>query len=453
RARPLSVLRYQGVGRADDQEVGQPALGNVDLDQRAVHPRHRAGRYLEQKTGGRCPMRTVLDEQYVTVPEAARLVGVHPASIRRWIDSGRLPAHRVGQRRVLIKRVDLAKLITPARAEQEKGGAMSRAESLRVPPLSREEQHELLQEVDCSAATARASDCFSTRTDRRARRERPSPRRPTVALNTARDTRRATNPLFNDNRMKLGVFGANVSNGCAITMAEGRLETTWPNTRTVATLADQAGLEAMVPVARWKGFGGPTNFNGTCFETYTWAAGLAAITDHAAIFSTSHVPTVHPIMAAKQATTIDHISGGRFALNVVCGWYQPELEMFGAPIMEHDTRYEYAEEWLEVIRRLWTEEEEFEYEGRFFRIQKGFHQPKPIQRPFPPIMNAGGSPTGQRFAAKHADMAFILVREHDYDGARAQVQHLRRLAREEFGRALQVWCSAYVVCRPTEREA
>ncbi len=274
-----------------------------------------------------------------------------------------------------------------------------------------------------------------------------------MALNTARDTRRATNPLFNDNRMKLGGFGANVSNGCAITMAEGRLETTWPNTRTVATLTDQAGLEAMVPVARWKGFGGPTNFNGTCFETYTWAAGLAAITDHAAIFSTSHVPTVHPIMAAKQATTIDHISGGRFALNVVCGWYQPELEMFGAPIMEHDTRYEYAEEWLEVIRRLWTEEEEFEYEGRFFRIQKGFHQPKPIQRPFPPIMNAGGSPTGQRFAAKHADMAFILVREHDYDGAKAQVDYLHRLAREEFGRELQVWCSAYVVCRPTEKEA
>jgi alkanesulfonate monooxygenase SsuD/methylene tetrahydromethanopterin reductase-like flavin-dependent oxidoreductase (luciferase family) len=267
------------------------------------------------------------------------------------------------------------------------------------------------------------------------------------------DTRRATNPLFNANRMKLGVFGANVSNGCAITLAEGRLETTWPNTKRIATLADRAGLEAMVPVARWKGFGGPTNFNGTCFETYTWAAGVAGVTEHTAAFSTSHVPTVHPIMAAKQGTTIDHISGGRFALNVVCGWYQPELEMFGAPIMEHDTRYEYAAEWLDVVRLLWTAEDEFDYEGRYFRIEKGFHQPKPIQRPFPPIMNAGGSPTGQRFAAKYADMAFILVREHDYDGARAQVQHLRRLARDEFGRALQVWCSAYVVCRPTEREA
>jgi dimethylsulfone monooxygenase len=274
-----------------------------------------------------------------------------------------------------------------------------------------------------------------------------------MAIEEPADTRRATNPLFNANRLKLGVFGANVSNGCAITEAEGRLETTWPNTKRIALLADRAGLEAMVPVARWKGFGGPTNFNGSCFETYTWAAGVAGVTAHTAAFSTSHVPTVHPIMAAKQGTTIDHISGGRFALNVVCGWFQPELEMFGAPLMAHDARYEYAAEWLDVVRRLWTAEDEFDYEGRYFRIQKGFHQPKPIQRPFPPIMNAGGSEVGQRFAAQHADMAFILVREHDYDGARAQVEHLRRLAHEEFGRALQVWCSAYVVCRPTEREA
>ena len=64
------------------------------------------------------------------------------------------------------------------------------------------------------------------------------------------------------------------------------------------------------------------------------------------------MPTVHPIVAAKQATTIDHISSGRFALNVVCGWYEPEFLMFGAPVMEHDTLYDYAAEWLEIVRRL-----------------------------------------------------------------------------------------------------
>src|SRR5690348_610862 len=174
-----------------------------------------------------------------------------------------------------------------------------------------------------------------------------------------------TNVLFNDNRLKLGVFGLNVSNGCAATTAEGHLQPTWQNNLDIAVMADRAGIEALVPVARWKGFGGPTDFNGTCFETFTWAAGLAALTDHAAVFSTAHVPTVHPIMAAKQCTTVDHISGGRFGLNVVCGWFAPELAMFGAPVMEHDTAYEYAAEWLDVVRALWTTEGEFDHEGRF----------------------------------------------------------------------------------------
>src|SRR5437773_3663033 len=203
-----------------------------------------------------------------------------------------------------------------------------------------------------------------------------------------------TNALFNDNRLKLGVFGLNVSNGCAATTAEGHLEPTWQNNLDIAVMADRAGIEALVPVARWKGFGGQTNFNGTCFETYTWAGGLAAATRQLAVFSTSHVPTIHPIVAAKQATTIDHISGGRFALNVVCGWFVPELEMFGAPIMEHERRYEYATEWLDIVKRLWTSEEEFDYEGRFFHIKRGYQQPKPIQTPFPAVMNAGASSTG-----------------------------------------------------------
>ncbi len=75
-------------------------------------------------------------------------------------------------------------------------------------------------------------------------------------------------------------------------------------------------------------------------------------------------------MAAKQATTVDHISNGRFALNIVCGWFAPELEMFGAPIMEHDTRYDYAAEWIEIMKLLWTREEEFDYEGKFLQVPR-----------------------------------------------------------------------------------
>lgn len=267
------------------------------------------------------------------------------------------------------------------------------------------------------------------------------------------DPRRATNPLFNDNKLKLGTFGTNVSNGCAITTAPEALVTTWPNTRAIAQAADRLGFEALVPVARWKGFGGKTNFNGSNFETYTWAAGLAQATENTAVFVTSHVPTVHPIMAAKQATTVDHISNGRFALNIVCGWFAPELEMFGAPIMEHDTRYDYAAEWIEIIKLLWTAEEEFDYEGKFLRVTKGFSMPKPVQRPFPPLMNAGSSGKGQHFAAKYADMAFITFDPDDLEKSKAHINSYRRLAREEYGRELQLWCNGSVVQRDTQKEA
>ena len=66
-------------------------------------------------------------------------------------------------------------------------------------------------------------------------------------------------------------------------------------------------------------------------------------------------------------------------------------------------------------------------------------------------MNAGGSPAGQRFAAKEADIAFVSVEKHDAETVKSRVDALRRLAYDEFKRPVQVWNSSYVVCRPTEK--
>ncbi|HKT16622.1 MAG TPA: LLM class flavin-dependent oxidoreductase [Stellaceae bacterium] len=269
----------------------------------------------------------------------------------------------------------------------------------------------------------------------------------------ATDRRNETNPLLGPNKLKLGLFGVNVSNGCAITTAEERFRATWAETLAISQAADRFGYEALVPVARWKGFGGATNFNGTNFDTYTWAAGVGQATRRVGVLTTSHVPTVHPVMAAKQAATVDHISNGRFALNIVCGWFAPELEMFGRDIMEHDTRYDYAAEWIEVMKLLWTREEEFDFDGRFIRVAKGFSMPKPIQKPFPPLMNAGSSGKGRDFAAKYADLAFIHLDPADLDRTKAHIETYRRLAREEHGREIQIWGNAYVVQRASQKEA
>jgi alkanesulfonate monooxygenase SsuD/methylene tetrahydromethanopterin reductase-like flavin-dependent oxidoreductase (luciferase family) len=117
-------------------------------------------------------------------------------------------------------------------------------------------------------------------------------------------------PLYNDQKLKLGLFGTNCSNGLTVSHAETTYRATWEHSLAIAQPGDAMGFEMLVPIARWRGFGGTNDFNGICFETYTWAAGLAAATESIMVFSTSHVPTVHPIVAAKHCVTVDHISNG-----------------------------------------------------------------------------------------------------------------------------------------------
>ncbi len=260
------------------------------------------------------------------------------------------------------------------------------------------------------------------------------------------------NPLYNRNRMKIGIIAMNCSHGSTITTAENAWEMNWPDTRDVAVMADAAGFECLLPVARWRGYGGKTDFNNRTFETYNWASAVAAVTEYSCIFSTSHVPLVHPVAAAKQCATIDHISGGRFALNVVCGWFRNEFEMFGAEWREHDVRYEYATEWLDFVRRIWTQSGDFDFDGRWFQSTNVWSEPKPVQKPMPPVMNAGGSPAGQKFAATQADMNFVILKQRDLEGGKAQIDHLKTMAREA-GRSVQSWIHVYVVCRETEKEA
>lgn len=171
------------------------------------------------------------------------------------------------------------------------------------------------------------------------------------------------------------------------------------------------------------------------------------------MFATSHVSTVHPIVAAKQATTIDHISNGRFGLNVVTGWYQPEMEMFGTALLEHDRRYDMAAEWLHVVRRLWTEDEPFDFTGEFYTLKQARLRPKPLQQPHPVVMCAGSSDRGRHFAAQYADVSFVNVERREPDAMRAQVESIRQLARQEYGRDIQVWTYAYIFQAETEVEA
>ncbi|MFB4163852.1 LLM class flavin-dependent oxidoreductase [Alteribacillus sp. JSM 102045] len=260
----------------------------------------------------------------------------------------------------------------------------------------------------------------------------------------------AGNPMFNDNKLKLGVFGPNVNNSCSMTLAETNFVPDFETNKKLAIMMENAGYECMIPVARWRGFGGPSNFNGKCMETYTWAASLAAITKKIYLFCTSHVPTMHPIVASKMISSIDDISKGRIGLNIVNGWFPKELEMFGTNNMPHDKRYQYTTEWIEVVLRMWSEQY-FDHNGKFFTIKDGWQEPKPVQNPRPVLINAGSSTAGMNFAAQFADFHFSFL--ETYQQGREWTNHIKKLAWDKFKRDIKTFTTSFVVCRPTEKEA
>ncbi len=263
--------------------------------------------------------------------------------------------------------------------------------------------------------------------------------------------RRATNPILGStNRLKLGLFGLNVSNGCSMVDMPGVLKADWPESVRIAQTVDRLGFEAIIPVARWRGMGGKVDFNHRNFETFTWAAGLAALTSRTAIFATFHVPTAHPVRAAKEIATIDHISGGRFGLNIVAGWNAQEIGMFGLAQLEHDARYDYADEWIELCQALWTRDQPFDWDGRHFAAPGLISDPKPLQRPWPALMSAGNSARGQRFAARHANVNFVVAQTVEDAG---RIAANGRALANDFGRRMQIFGQATIVCRDTEAEA
>jgi dimethylsulfone monooxygenase len=257
--------------------------------------------------------------------------------------------------------------------------------------------------------------------------------------------------LYSPNQLKLGTFGANMSSGIAATKVPERWASTWQENVALAQMLDDAGMDFTLPVARWKGFGGATNFEGAGFETVTWASGILAATKRLTVFGTVHAPLVHPIFFAKQFVTVDHMGAGRFALNLVCGWNEDEFQMFNVPQRDHETRYLYGEEWLRVVRQMWESATTFDFKGEFITLNGVEAEPKPYHGTQPVIMNAGSSETGKSFAIANCAYLLSTIRMSTESAAENVADAHRRAA--ALNKRLGVLTTASVVCRPTQREA
>ncbi|HEX3332056.1 MAG TPA: LLM class F420-dependent oxidoreductase [Gaiellales bacterium] len=142
------------------------------------------------------------------------------------------------------------------------------------------------------------------------------------------------------------------------------------------------------------------------------------------------LPQHDPIALAKQVATIDHISGGRFLFGVGAGWLVEELRNHA---VDPATRWALMEEQLLAMKAIWTADEA-EFHGKFLDFDPIWCWPKPIQKPYPPLLVGGDSPRSLRLAALHGDAWAPVVDElGEFDRGLREWRRLRAEAGLEPG--------------------
>ena len=260
--------------------------------------------------------------------------------------------------------------------------------------------------------------------------------------------------------LMLGLFLPHQSGAWTPSTASRGTSWTFEYNAELAVRAEEIGFDLVFALATWLGkggYGGEMAFRGRTLDPFIASAAFAPLTRNVLLISTVHVLYGwHPLHLAKYGAVIDHISRGRWGLNIVTGYRAVESRMFGFDPIPHDERYARAEEFTTVMKQLWRAEEELEFSGRWYRTEGAFIDPKPVHgRPI--LVSAGSSPAGLDFATSHTDIIFATTAtgadpERACESLPERVAGIRRRA-EEKGREVRVLVNPHVICRPTVAEA
>lgn len=198
---------------------------------------------------------------------------------------------------------------------------------------------------------------------------------------------------------------------------------------------------------------------GPDLEAWMIAAALIAETTRMELMVAVHPGIFPPAVTAKMGASFDRISGGRFAINVVNGWFEEEIELFGngAWLDRSEARYRRMDEFLAVVRALWNETT-VDFDGEFYRVRNGRLPIRPVQQPNPPIYAASASDAGMEAIARHCDCWFVAYAPGfaSVDGNMVRIAdgiaHMNDRA-AAFGRTLSYGISAHVICTESASEA
>lgn len=249
--------------------------------------------------------------------------------------------------------------------------------------------------------------------------------------------------------MQFAIWGSNIAGGFLRSAVEQDKDASFAYNLRLAQLADYLGYEAILYPVRYIGAIGGGNSGSGQLDPLATAAAIAAATRRIRLISAVLPGFLPPVTLAKMGATIDHISSGRWHVNLVTGWFQEEQEMFGVPWIGHDERYRRSEEYIEVLKGLWHHET-FTFDGHYYKIKEGRIRPFPYQRPYPAIFQGGNSQEARNMAARLSDWYFI-------NGAPTseiieQIREVSEMAAQH-GRTVRFAVNAFVIARESEQEA
>jgi pyrimidine oxygenase len=251
--------------------------------------------------------------------------------------------------------------------------------------------------------------------------------------------------------LDLGIFLPITNNGWVISHASPQFSPSFAMNKDITQRAEDLGFRFAFSMVKWRGFGGEFGYWDEALESLTLMAGLASVTSRIELIGSLQPLTVHPVVAARMALTIDNISNGRFGVNLVGGSNRDEYDQMGLWPGDayYNDRYDHLAEWTEIATELW-ETGSCSRHGRYYDIKDCRLRPRPIRTPRPAIISAGMSERGIEFAVRHADASFVA----GFDlAATKDLAERVHTAADAIGRDIKCYGTYTIIGAPTDAAA
>lgn len=251
--------------------------------------------------------------------------------------------------------------------------------------------------------------------------------------------------MSQDKNIVFAYWVPNVSGGLVVSDIEQRTDWSYDYNVRLAQTAEKAGFDYALTQIRFTAGYNAENQH----ESVSFSHGILAKTERLKVIAAVLPGPWKPALAAKQLATIDHLTNGRIAINVVSGWFRGEFDAIGEEWPEHDERYARSEEFIRSLKEIWTQNN-FSFDGKYYQFKDYTLSPKPLQKPHIEIFQGGSSRAARDMASRVSDWYF--TNGNTPEELKKQIDDIREKAKAN-NHSVKIGVNAFVIARDTEEEA